>query len=85
MKLTTVCLAFALAATAGSALAAEAAPAKHLSKQQNRMSVCSKGAHAKALKGSEYRTYMRTCLKSDKAKSTASAASQAPAKAPAAR
>jgi hypothetical protein len=83
MKLSTTCLALVLAAATASAFAADATPAKHNSKQQNKMSVCAKGAHAKSLKGTEYRSYMRTCLKGDKSKaqSSASAASSANRKA----
>lgn len=33
--------------------------------QQNKMSVCSKDAKAKGLKGDERKAYMSTCLKSD--------------------
>jgi hypothetical protein len=58
-------LAFALAATftAASAFAADKAPADTLTPQQQKMSDCSKDAHAKSLKGDEYKTYMSTCMK----------------------
>ena len=65
-------LAFVLAATltAASAFAADKAPADTLTPQQQKMSDCSKDAHAKELKGDDYKTYMSTCMKAD---STASA------------
>jgi hypothetical protein len=58
-------LAFMLAATltAASAFAADKAPANTLTPQQQKMSDCSKDAHAKSLKGDEYKTYMSTCMK----------------------
>lgn len=39
------------------------AAAKTLTPQQQKMGACSKQAHAKSLKGAEYKTYMSTCLK----------------------
>jgi hypothetical protein len=58
-------LTFALAATfaAASAFAADKAPANTLTPQQQKMSDCSKDAHAKDLKGDEYKSYMSTCMK----------------------
>ena len=58
-------LTFALAATfaAASAFAADKAPANTLTPQQQKMSDCSKDAHAKELKGAEYKTFMSTCMK----------------------
>ncbi len=58
-------LAFMLAATltTASAFAADKAPANTLTPQQQKMSDCSKDAHAKELKGDEYKTYMSTCMK----------------------
>lgn len=66
-------LAFALAATltAASAFAADKAPANTLTPQQQRMSDCSKDAHAKSLKGDEYKTYMSTCMKGTSTPATA--------------
>lgn len=63
MKLVTS-LAFALAATLGaSAFAADKAPADKLTPQQQKLSDCAKDAHAKSLKGDEYKSYMSTCTK----------------------
>lgn len=57
-------LAFALAATLGaSAFAADKAPADQLTPQQQKMSGCSKDAHAKSLKGDDYKAFMSTCMK----------------------
>ena len=58
-------LAFALAAAVGavSAFAADKAPADQLTPQQQKMSTCSKDAHAKSLKGDDYKSYMSNCIK----------------------
>ena len=63
MKLVTS-LAFALAATlSAGAFAADKAPADKLTPQQQKLSDCAKQAHAKSLKGDEYKAYMSTCAK----------------------
>ncbi len=71
-------LTFALAATLGaaSAFAAEKA-ADTMTPQQQKMSTCSKDAHAKTLKGDAYKTYMSTCMKGTSADTAAT--SPAPA------
>ena len=57
-------LAFALASLlSASAFAADKAPADKLTPQQQKMSDCAKDAHAKSLKGDEYKSYMSTCMK----------------------
>jgi hypothetical protein len=66
-----------LAFGAASAFAADTAPAKSLTPQQSKMGMCSKDAHAKGLKGAEYKSFMSTCLKAD---SAAAAPAAAPAK-----
>lgn len=79
-------LAFALATTlsAASAFAADKAAADTLTPQQQKMSTCSKDAHAKTLKGDEYKTYMSTCMKGTSAATApAPATATAPAAAPA--
>jgi len=43
--------------------AAGGVAAKTLTPQQQRMSTCSKDAHAKGLKGAAYKSFMSTCLK----------------------
>ena len=64
MKLVTS-LAFALATTlSAGAFAAEKAAADKPTPQQQKMSDCAKEAHAKSLKGDEYKSYMSTCMKS---------------------
>jgi hypothetical protein len=71
-------LAFALAALlSASAFAADKAPADKLTPQQQKLSDCAKDAHAKSLKGDEYKSYMSTCTKGS---GTAAAAAAAPAK-----
>ena len=79
MKLVTS-LAFALAATlSASAFAADKAPADKLTPQQQKLSDCAKDAHAKNLKGDEYKSYMSTCTKgSGTAAKTASSTTTAP-------
>jgi hypothetical protein len=67
MKFAVTSLAFVLATAVGSAFAAGTAPAKPMTAQQTRMSTCSKDAHAKGLKGAEYKSFMSTCLKSGEA------------------
>jgi hypothetical protein len=71
-------LAFALAATlSASAFAADKAPADKLTPQQQKLSACAKDAHAKSLKGDEYKSYMSTCTKAD---ATAGKTATTPAK-----
>jgi hypothetical protein len=79
MKLVTS-LAFALAATLSvSAFAADKAPADKLTPQQQKLSDCAKDAHAKSLKGDEFKAYMSTCTKgSGTAAKTASSTTTAP-------
>ena len=56
-------LAFALAALLSApAFAADKAPADKLTPQQQKLSTCAKDAHAKNLKGDEYKSYMSTCI-----------------------
>ncbi len=57
----TAALAIALTLAAGGVVA------KTLTPQQQKMSTCSKDAHAKALKGKEYKSFMSTCLKGHEA------------------
>ncbi len=71
MKLAVATLAFVLAAAVGSAFAAETA--KPMTAQQSKMSTCSKDAHAKGLKGDEYKSFMSTCLKGGEAAAPAAA------------
>jgi len=66
-----VAFAFAAALLAGPTCAAEKTPTP----QQQKLGACAKDAHAKGLKGDEYKSFMSTCAKAD---STAPAA--APAK-----
>jgi flagellar capping protein FliD len=79
MKLVTS-LAFALAATlSASAFAADKAPADKLTPQQQKLSDCAKDAHAKNLKGDEFKSYMSTCTKgSGTAAKTASSTTKSP-------
>lgn len=79
MKFAVTSLAFVLAAAVGSAFAADATPAKPMTAQQTKMSACSKDAHAKGLKGDEYKSFMSTCLKGG---STTAPAAPAPASSP---
>ncbi|MHB8680062.1 MAG: PsiF family protein, partial [Rudaea sp.] len=72
MKFAVSSLAFVLAATVGSAFAA-GTPAKPMTAQQSKMSTCSKDAHAKGLKGAEYKSFMSTCLKGSEAAAPAAA------------
>ncbi|MDE1961120.1 MAG: hypothetical protein KGI64_09875 [Xanthomonadaceae bacterium] len=72
MKFAVSSLAFVLAATVGSAFAA-GTPAKPMTAQQSKMSTCSKDAHAKGLKGAEYKSFMSTCLKGGEAAAPAAA------------
>lgn len=76
-----ISLTFVLAASlsAASAFAADKPAANTLTPQQQKMSDCSKDAHAKDLKGAEYKSYMSTCMKT-----TAATATTAPAATPAA-
>ncbi|MBS0569092.1 MAG: hypothetical protein JSS28_00645 [Proteobacteria bacterium] len=86
MKFAVTTLAFVLAAAVGSAFAAETAPAKPMTTQQSKMSTCSKDAHAKGLKGDEYKSFMSTCLKGSSAAPAATpVAAPAPAKTASAR
>jgi hypothetical protein len=73
MKFAVTSLAFVLAAAVGSAFAADATPAKPMTAQQTKMSTCSKDAHAKGLKGDEYKSFMSTCLKGGEAAAPAAA------------
>ncbi|HEY8012083.1 MAG TPA: PsiF family protein [Rudaea sp.] len=70
-------IAFALALCAGSATGADT---KAPTAQQSKFGACAKDAHAKGLKGDEYKSYMSTCAK---AGSAAPAVAAAPAAAPA--
>jgi len=45
------------------AFAASGVVAKTLTPQQQKMSTCSKDAHAKGLKGKDYKSFMSSCLK----------------------
>jgi hypothetical protein len=65
-------LTFAAALCAGSAFADDT---KTPTPQQQKFGACAKDAHAKGLKGDEYKSYMSTCAKAD---------APAPAAAPAA-
>jgi hypothetical protein len=67
-------LMFAATLSAASAFAADKAPANTLTPQQQKMSDCSKDAHAKSLQGDEYKTYMSTCMKAAPAATTPAAA-----------
>ena len=69
-------IAFALALCAGSAAAADM---KAPTAQQSKFGACAKDAHAKGLKGDEYKSYMSTCAKADSPGPVA-AAPAAPAK-----
>ncbi|HTI96912.1 MAG TPA: PsiF family protein [Rudaea sp.] len=73
MKFAVTSLAFVLAAAVGSAFAADATPAKPMTAQQTKMGTCSKDAHAKGLKGPEYKSFMSTCLKGGEAAAPAAA------------
>jgi len=68
-------LALALAFAAGSSFAADAtAPAaKTPTPQQQKTSDCAKDAHAKGLKGNDYKAFMSTCMKADSAATGTSA------------
>ncbi len=83
MKLAVTTLALVLAAAVGSAFAAETA--KPMTAQQTKMSTCSKDAHAKGLKGPEYKSFMSTCLKGGEAAAPAAAKPVAAAPAPTAK
>ncbi|MBS0440011.1 MAG: hypothetical protein JSS33_11425 [Proteobacteria bacterium] len=83
MKLAVATLALVLAAAVGSAFAAETA--KPMTAQQTKMSTCSKDAHAKGLKGPEYKSFMSTCLKGGEAAAPAAAKPVAAAPAPTAK
>jgi len=65
MKFHATTLAFALAAVMGasSAFAAEAAPAKSLTPQQQRMKDCNAQASDQKLAGDARKSFMSTCLK----------------------
>jgi hypothetical protein len=72
-------LAFALAATlSASAFAADKAPADQLTPQQQKMSGCAKDAHAKNLKGDDYKTFMGTCMKASDTAAGKTAAATTP-------
>lgn len=67
---------FAFAAfCASSALAADTTPTP----QQQKFGACAKDAHAKGLKGDDYKSYMSTCAKADSA-TPAAATDAAPVK-----
>jgi len=51
-----------------------------MSAQQAKMSACSKDAHAKSLKGDEYKSFMSTCLKGSSATPATPVAAPTPAK-----
>jgi psiF repeat len=72
-------VAFAAALCTGSAFAADA---KTPTPQQQKFGACAKDAHAKGLKGDEYKAYMSTCAKADSAApaTAAPAVAAAPAK-----
>ena len=84
MKFAATTLAFALAAAIGatSAFAADPAPAKTLTPQQQKMKDCN--AQAGDKKGDERKAFMRTCLK-DSGTAAAMTAGSAPAGATAAK
>jgi hypothetical protein len=63
-------VAFAAALCTGSAFAADA---KTPTPQQQKFGACAKDAHAKGLKGDEYKAYMSTCAKADSATPAAAA------------
>ena len=63
-------LTFAAALCASSAFAADA---KTPTPQQQKLGACAKDAHAKGLKGDEYKSYMSTCAKADSPGPTAAA------------
>ncbi len=70
-------IAFALALCAGSATAADT---KAPGAQQSKLGACAKEAHAKGLKGDEYKAYMKTCPSAAGAPATAAAPAAAPVK-----
>ena len=75
-------LAFVIAASlsAASAFAADKPAADKLTPQQQKMSDCSKDAHAKDLKGDAYKSYMSTCMKgTDKTAAATTATATTPA------
>ena len=76
MKFSAFAALLAAVLCAGSAFAADTAPAKTLTPQQQRMKDCNAEAKTKGLQGKEYTEFRNTCLK---ANSTA-AAPAAPAK-----
>jgi psiF repeat len=73
-------LALALVFGAGSSLAADATTpaAKPLTPQQQKMSDCAKDAHAKGLKGDDYKAFMSTCTKGDGAATSSTNATGTP-------
>jgi uncharacterized protein YihD (DUF1040 family) len=73
-------LILAMAFATSTALAADAAPAKPLTPQQQKMKDCSAQATAKGLKGKEYTDFKNNCLKAD---SGAASSTPAPTPAPA--
>jgi|SRR5579883_1880319 hypothetical protein len=62
---TPIALALMLALGGASALAADAAQPKPLTPQQQRTGDCAKQAHAKGLKGDEYKAFMSSCMKGE--------------------
>jgi len=67
-------LTFAAALCAGSAFAADT---KTPTPQQQKFGACAKDAHAKGLKGDEYKSFMSTCSKADAATPVAAPAAAA--------
>lgn len=61
---TTLFAAFAFAAVLATG-SASAADTKQLTPQQQKLGACAKDAHAKGLKGAEYKSFMSTCAKAD--------------------
>ncbi len=70
-------LTFAAALCAGSAFGADT---KTPTPQQQKFGACAKDAHAKGLKGDEYKNYMSTCAKADSTPAAAPTTPAAPAK-----
>jgi len=75
---TTLALVLASALGASSAFAADPAPAKSLTPQQQKMKDCNAQAKAKGLKGKDYSDFRNNCLKADN--SAAAPTATAPAK-----
>lgn len=71
------------ACTLAPAYAAGTAAAKPLTAQQQKMKDCNAEAKAKALKGADRKTFMKSCLSKDGAAAAPAPAAAAPAAAPA--